>query len=180
MKKTIIALSTAVLIAAAPAVFAKDVTSKTPSAQHKVSRKHHPGVTNYALRREMRAKGSTTGYPSAFGYAPGAPRAERWLAPDQAPGGAGATPGPGGGNTSVTTGQQAFGANGNPNLPVPNLTRTGPAPGGGCRAGGGGGGGGWRRQRSLSRLARAEARLRPAGYDAAAFATVGLPSRSPV
>jgi hypothetical protein len=142
MKKTIIALSTAVLIAAAPAVFAKDVTSKTPSAQHKVSRKHHPGVTNYALRREMRAKGSTTGYPSAFGYAPGAPRAERWLAPDQAPGGAGATPGPGGGNTSVTTGQQAFGANGNPNLPVPNLSGTGPSTAGGGSSGGGGGGGG--------------------------------------
>jgi len=135
--KTIITLSAAVLIAAAPAVFAK-----APSVQHKVSRKHHPGVTNYALRHERQGEGRTMGYPSAFGYAPGASRAERWLAPDQAPGGAGATPGPGGGNTSVTTGQQAFGANGNPNLPVPNLSGTGPSTAGGGSSGGGGGGGG--------------------------------------
>jgi hypothetical protein len=120
VKKTIIALSAAVLVAAAPAAFAKGVTSKTASVQHRVSKKHHP--TNYALRR--------------------ASPAERWLAPDQAPGGAGATPGPGGGNTSVTTGQQAFGANGNPNLPVPNLSGTGPSTAGGGAAGGGGGAGG--------------------------------------
>jgi hypothetical protein len=71
---------------------------------------------------------------------------ERWLGPDQAPGGAGATPGPGGGNTSVTTGQQAYGSNGNPNLPVTNLSGTGPSTAGGGAAGGGsaGGGGGMR------------------------------------
>ena len=69
-------------------------------------------------------------------------RGQKWLAPDQAPGGAGATPGPGGGNTSVTTGQQAFGSNGNPNLPVPNLSGTGPSTAGGGAAGGSGGGGG--------------------------------------
>ena len=67
---------------------------------------------------------------------------DKWSGPDQAQGGAGATPGPGGGNTSVTTGQQAFGANGNPNLPVPNLSGTGPSTAGGGAAGGGGGGGG--------------------------------------
>jgi hypothetical protein len=67
---------------------------------------------------------------------------DRFLGPDQAPGGAGATPGPGGGNTSVTTGTQAFGANGNPNLPVTNLSGTGPSTSGGGAAGGGGGGGG--------------------------------------
>ena len=66
---------------------------------------------------------------------------DRWSGPDQAPGGAGATPGPGGGNTSVTTGTQAFGANGNPNLPVTNLSGTGPSTSGGGAAGGGGGGG---------------------------------------
>jgi hypothetical protein len=144
VKTTIIALSAAVLIAAAPAVFAEGVSSKTASAQHKVSRKHHPGVNNYALRREMQVKGRTMGYPGAFGYAPGAPvvRNGRFFGPDQAPGGAGATPGPGGGNTSVTTGQQAFGANGNPELPVPNLSGTGPSTSGGGAAGGGGGGGG--------------------------------------
>ena len=67
---------------------------------------------------------------------------DRWSGPDQAPGGAGATPGPGGGNTTITTGTQAFGANGNPNLPVNNLSGTGPSTSGGGAAGGGGGGGG--------------------------------------
>jgi hypothetical protein len=67
---------------------------------------------------------------------------DRYSGPDQAPGGAGATPGPGGGNTTVTTGTQAFGANGNPELPVTNLSGTGPSTSGGGAAGGGGGGGG--------------------------------------
>jgi hypothetical protein len=141
VKTTIIALTAAVLIAAAPAAFA----SKTASVHHKVSKKHHAGVNNYALRREMQLRGRTMGYPGAFGYAPGASpvvRNDRFFGPDQAPGGAGATPGPGGGNTSVTTGQQAFGANGNPELPVPNLSGTGPSTSGGGAAGGGGGGGG--------------------------------------
>src|ERR1700740_2506021 len=57
VKTTIIALSAAVLIAAAPAVFAQGVSSKAPTVQHKVSKKHHPGVSNYASRREMQVKG---------------------------------------------------------------------------------------------------------------------------
>jgi hypothetical protein len=73
VKTRIIALSAAVLIAAAPAVFAKGVSSKTASVQHKVSKKHRPGVANNALRREMRVKGSTMRYSGAFGYAPGSP-----------------------------------------------------------------------------------------------------------
>jgi hypothetical protein len=73
MKTAIIALSAAALIADAPAVFAQGVSSKAPSVQHKVSKKHHPGVSNYAPRREMQVKGRTLGYPGAFGYAPGAP-----------------------------------------------------------------------------------------------------------
>jgi hypothetical protein len=71
VKTTIIALSAAALIAAAPAALAQDVPSKTPSLQHKVSKKHHPGVSGYAPLRETRAKGSKKGYPKAFGYAPG-------------------------------------------------------------------------------------------------------------
>jgi hypothetical protein len=67
---------------------------------------------------------------------------ERSLGPGQGIGGAGATPGPGGGNTPVTTGTQAFGANGNPNLPVNNLSGTGPSTAGGGGAGGGGAAGG--------------------------------------
>ena len=69
MKTTIIALSAAALIAAAP-VFAQGVSSKTPALQHKVSKKHHLGVSGYAPQREMQAKGSKKGYPGAFGYAP--------------------------------------------------------------------------------------------------------------
>ena len=74
MKTTIIALSAAALIAAAPAVFAQGVTSKTPGLQHKVSKKHHPAVPGYTPRREMQARGSNNGSnkgnPRAFGYAP--------------------------------------------------------------------------------------------------------------
>ena len=70
MKTTIIALSAAALIAAAPGVLAQGVPSKTPGLQHKVSKKHHLGVFGYAPRHEMQAKGSKNGYPGAFGYAP--------------------------------------------------------------------------------------------------------------
>jgi hypothetical protein len=70
VKTTIIALSAAALIAAAPAVLAQGGPSKTPGLQHKVSKKHHPGVSGYAPLREKQAKGSKKGYPGAFGYAP--------------------------------------------------------------------------------------------------------------
>ena len=70
MKTTIIALSAAALIAAAPAVFAQSVPSKTPGLQHKVSKKHHLGASGHAPQREVQAKGSKKGYPGAFGYAP--------------------------------------------------------------------------------------------------------------
>lgn len=67
MKTATIALSAAALIAAVPAVFGQG--SKTPSVQHNVSKKRHPGVPGYALRREMQAKVSMSGYLGAFGYA---------------------------------------------------------------------------------------------------------------
>jgi hypothetical protein len=70
VKTTIIAVSAAALIAAAPAALARGVPSKTPGLQHKVSKKHHPGVSGYAPLREMQAKRSKKGYPGAFGYAP--------------------------------------------------------------------------------------------------------------
>jgi hypothetical protein len=70
VKTTIIALSATALIAAAPAVLAQ-VPSKTPGLQHKVSKKHHPGVSGYAPLREIQAKSSKNVYPGAFGYAPG-------------------------------------------------------------------------------------------------------------
>jgi hypothetical protein len=71
VKTAIIALAAAALIATAPAVLAQGVPSKTPGLQHKVSKKHHPGVYGYAPLHEMQAKGSKKGYPGAFGYAPG-------------------------------------------------------------------------------------------------------------
>jgi hypothetical protein len=77
MKRTIIAFSTAALIAAAPAALAQGVTSKAPGLQHKaprlqhkVSKKHHPRVSGYAALREMQAKGSKRGDPGASSYAP--------------------------------------------------------------------------------------------------------------
>jgi hypothetical protein len=70
MKTTIIALSAAALVAGAPAALAQGVPGKTPGLQHKVSKKHHSGVSGYAQMREMRATGSKTGYPGASGYAP--------------------------------------------------------------------------------------------------------------
>ena len=70
MRTTIIALSAVALIAAAPAVLAH-APSKTPGLQHKVSKKHHSGVSGYAPLREIQAKSSKNVYPGAFGYAPG-------------------------------------------------------------------------------------------------------------
>ena len=71
MKTATIALSAAALIAAVPAVFGQG--SKTPSVQHNVSKKRHPGVSGHALRREKQAKVSKKGYLGAFGYAPREP-----------------------------------------------------------------------------------------------------------
>jgi hypothetical protein len=71
MRTAIIALSTAALMAAAPAVFGQG--SKTPSVQHNVFKKRHPGVSGYAPRREMQAKVSKKGDLGAFGYAPREP-----------------------------------------------------------------------------------------------------------
>jgi hypothetical protein len=76
--------------------------------------------------------------PGPFGFD------QPWLGPGQGIGGAGATFGPGGGNTPVTTGTQAFGANGMPDGPT-NISGTGPSTsgaGGGAGGGGGGPGGG--------------------------------------
>ena len=70
MKTTITALSAAALIVAAPAVLAQGVPIKTLGLQHKVSKKHHSGVSVHAPLREMKAKGSMNAYPRAFGYAP--------------------------------------------------------------------------------------------------------------
>jgi len=74
VKTTIIALSAAILIAAAPAVLAQNVSNKTPDQQHHASKKHPRVVSGYAPRHAMHAKGLKTGYPGAFGYAPSEPK----------------------------------------------------------------------------------------------------------
>jgi hypothetical protein len=71
VKRTIIALSAAALIAAAPAVLAQGIPRKMPGPQHEVSKKYHSGVSVYAPLREMQAKGSKNFYPRGFGYAHG-------------------------------------------------------------------------------------------------------------
>jgi hypothetical protein len=67
MKLAIIALSTASLIASAPAVFAQGVSSETPGheMQKKGSKIGTHGASGYAPGREMQAKGSKTGSPGA-------------------------------------------------------------------------------------------------------------------
>jgi len=99
VKTMMIALSAAVLIAAAPAVLAKAVSGKTAGAQHKAARQHHPGVAHYALRRKMQVRGRTIGDPGAFGYAPGASPVARDMT-DILPSGGGA----GGGGTGAGSG----------------------------------------------------------------------------
>jgi hypothetical protein len=71
--KLAIALSTAALIASAPAVFAQGASSKTPGheMQERGSKNGSPGASGYAPGQEMQAKGSKNGSPGASGYAPG-------------------------------------------------------------------------------------------------------------
>ena len=71
MKTTIIALSAAALIAAAPTVLARDVPSKTLGQKHKGFKKNRPGVFVYAPLGEMQARGPKNVYPPALGYARG-------------------------------------------------------------------------------------------------------------
>jgi hypothetical protein len=73
MKTKIIALSAAVLMATAPAVFAQGVSSKTPGQemQQKGSKKGEPGASGYTAGHQKHAKGSKKGSPGASGYAPG-------------------------------------------------------------------------------------------------------------
>src|SRR5215469_7715488 len=70
MKTTIVALSTAALIVAAPAVLAQNVSSKTPDQHHKVFKKHPKVVSGYAPWHAS----VKMGYQGTFGYAPSAPK----------------------------------------------------------------------------------------------------------
>jgi hypothetical protein len=71
MKLAVIALSTAAVIASAPAVLAQGSSSKTPGHEmqkHGKKTRHH--ASGYAPGNRMQPNRSKTGYPGAFGYAP--------------------------------------------------------------------------------------------------------------
>jgi hypothetical protein len=89
VRTTIIALSAAAVIAAAPGVLAQNVSSKTPDKQHHASKKHPRVVSAYAPGRAMHAKGLKTGYPGASGYTPSDPKDYVYENSRQAGGGGG-------------------------------------------------------------------------------------------
>ncbi len=97
MKKTIIVLSVAALIAAAPAALAQGVPGKALGQHRMISKKHHPSVSGSVPLREMQTVGSNKGYPGAYGYAVGAPsRSDRDLEASRQAGGGGGGGGGGG------------------------------------------------------------------------------------
>ncbi|MBR0828306.1 hypothetical protein JQ596_22480 [Bradyrhizobium manausense] len=79
MKAMVIALSAAVVMATAPAVFAQGVSSKAPGQemqrqdmQQTGSKKGEPGASSYAPgHKKQHAKASKKTSPGASGYAPG-------------------------------------------------------------------------------------------------------------
>jgi hypothetical protein len=72
MKLAVIALSTAALIASAPAMFAQGVSSKTPGHEmQKHGKKAGHGASSYAPGHRMQANRSKTSSPGASGYTPG-------------------------------------------------------------------------------------------------------------
>ncbi len=89
MKTTIVTLSAVALIATAPSVLAQNVSNKSPDQRHQASKKHSQGVSIYAPRHSMHAKGVPTGYPSAFRYAPYEPKDYSLESSRQAGGGGG-------------------------------------------------------------------------------------------
>lgn len=89
MKTTLIALSAATLIATAPAVLARHVSSKSPGSHHHVSRTHPRVISGYASWQATHTNGMRAGYPGAFGYAPSEPRDGALESSRQAGGGGG-------------------------------------------------------------------------------------------
>lgn len=73
MKTAIIALSAATLIAA-PAVLARNASNRAPDQHRQVSKKHLRTIWGYASGGAMHGRRVDTGYPGAFGYAPGEPK----------------------------------------------------------------------------------------------------------
>ena len=69
MKTIIIAVSAAVLIAAAPIAVAQSASATTPAQQHKISARHHSALTGHPYERGMPAARARASHPNAFGYA---------------------------------------------------------------------------------------------------------------
>jgi len=89
VKRTMIAFSAAALIATAPAVLARNVSSKSPEAHHHLSRKHPRAISGYASWHALPANRLRSGYPGAFGYAPSEPKDYTLESSRQAGGGGG-------------------------------------------------------------------------------------------
>jgi hypothetical protein len=90
VRKTIIALSAAALIAAVPAALAQSMPGKAFGPHRMISKKHRPSVPGYAPLREMQTVGSNKGYRGAYGYAAGVPnRSDRDLEASRQAGGGG-------------------------------------------------------------------------------------------
>jgi len=89
VKRTMIAFSAAALIATAPAVLARNVSSKSPEAHHHLSRKHPRAISGYASWHALPANRLRSGYPGAFGYAPSEPKDYTLDSSRQAGGGGG-------------------------------------------------------------------------------------------
>ena len=71
MKLAVIALSTAAVVAFAPAVLAQGASSQTPGHQmQKYGKKAGHQASSYAPGHRMQADRSKPGNPGAFGYAP--------------------------------------------------------------------------------------------------------------
>jgi hypothetical protein len=74
VKTAIITLSAAILIATAPAVLARNVSSNAPHQHHKVAKKHPSNISGDTPWRVTHDNGVKTGHPGAWGYAPVAPK----------------------------------------------------------------------------------------------------------
>jgi hypothetical protein len=75
MKLAVIALSTAVVIASAPAVLAQGMSSKAPGHEmQKYGKKAGHHASSSAPGYRTQANRSKSGYPGAYGYAPGETR----------------------------------------------------------------------------------------------------------
>jgi Ni/Co efflux regulator RcnB len=91
VKTIVIALFAAAVVAAAPAVLARSAVKQTARHEmhHKLSKRRHPHVSEYASKHKMRAKGVKRSYPGGLGGARVEPRDYSTGASSNAGGGGG-------------------------------------------------------------------------------------------